>query len=83
MKMLFNSIAFVILMLKHNRISCATIANDNYSGESKQVLNILNDMQTDASFHNPYHHSYGHHLGKNDYISILINLLPATQPFHV
>ncbi|XP_054165973.1 histidine-rich glycoprotein-like isoform X2 [Oppia nitens] len=66
---LFNLFA-IIYLLNYPSIECNSISNDSngdhnvrdtkYAGESKQVLNILNDMQTDATHHHPYHH-FGHH----------------------
>jgi len=54
----------LVIVLRHSWIRCETLPDiRHYSGESKKVLNILQDMQTEASYHNPYHqHSHGRHL---------------------
>ena len=61
---LFNFIS-IVLSLRYHSIDCTKggqTDTKHYSGESKQVLEILKDMQSDASHHNPYHH-YGRHSG--------------------
>jgi len=61
---LFNLFT-VIYLLKCDHLNCD---EQKYAGESKKVLNILKDLQTDASHPPPSHHFDSHNSGNCDFL---------------